>query len=292
MTKINKRWAIVIVTLFTGILIACTIFTTKEVKKANAEINKMTEYVTAFYTYPVVYETTIAGSQTKIYPLSFTCQYTLRLVQGVIYVDITSGTQTKTVTDNMQEVFRLENHNGITDSVATPTLNVTANIINMENIKSLDALQNSITNFTFDDTSYYGRVSTIFNFGPTSWIVIQYKGYLQYEHTMQGSMELYRIEAKTSQGGLQSSYNNGYIAGQESMKGAINIAREEGYKSGYTAGAQQASSLGNILLGIGGVPFETLQSILDFDLLGINISSLVMSILTAAIAIWIVKLFI
>lgn len=89
-----------------------------------------------------------------------------------------------------------------------------------------------------------------------------------------------------------NAYNSGFQAGVNSQQPKINSAREEGYNSGYAAGVQQTSSLGDILLGIGGVPFETLQSIFDFDLLGINISSLVMSILTAAIAIWIVKLFI
>lgn len=100
------------------------------------------------------------------------------------------------------------------------------------------------------------------------------------------------IEVRTTENAESNAYDQGYVAGANSQRPAINEARQEGYNKGYAAGMQQTSSLGNILLGIGGVPFETLQSIFDFDLLGVNISSLVMSILTAAIAIWIVKLFI
>ena len=87
-------------------------------------------------------------------------------------------------------------------------------------------------------------------------------------------------------------YQAGYNAGVQSQQGNISNAYNQGYNAGYAAGTAGSTNLGNILLSAGGVPFETLKSIFDFDLLGINISSLIMSILTAAVAIWLVKLFI
>lgn len=87
-------------------------------------------------------------------------------------------------------------------------------------------------------------------------------------------------------------YQMGYNAGVQSQQGNISDAYNQGYNAGHAAGAAGSTNLGNILLSVGGVPFETLKSMLDFDLLGVNISSLIMSILTAAVAIWLVKLFI
>lgn len=87
-------------------------------------------------------------------------------------------------------------------------------------------------------------------------------------------------------------YQTGYNNGVQSQQGNISNAYNQGYNAGHAAGAAGSTNLGNILLSVGGVPFETLKSMLDFDLLGVNISSLIMSILTAAVAIWLVKLFI
>ena len=87
-------------------------------------------------------------------------------------------------------------------------------------------------------------------------------------------------------------YNQGYNDGIQSQRPIIEQAEQNGYNNGYTAGTAQASNLGDILLGIGGAPVEMIVQMLDFELLGINISNLVMSILTAALCVWVVKMFI
>ena len=89
-----------------------------------------------------------------------------------------------------------------------------------------------------------------------------------------------------------ASYNQGYADGVQSQQNAIITAEKKGYNNGYKTGVAQASNLGNILLGIGGAPVEMITQMLDFELLGINIANLVMSILTAALCVWVIKMFV
>lgn len=107
--------------------------------------------------------------------------------------------------------------------------------------------------------------------------------------------------------GLSQGYNNGFNAGKESgynegySAGEIvgeQSAQTNAYNNGYQKGkvdginSANANSFDNLLSAVFDVPVRTITSVLDFDLLGINLKTFFFSLLTVCVIIAVVKLFI
>lgn len=290
MVKINKRWAVAIAIAFTAVLIVCTIFTVRGTRKASAAEINQSSYLTQWYTMNTQDGSTIQTARVQFlirveklengqYSINFSCN------AGQAYGSINVVGKNNISTSGS---FQIGNNN-ITIKFNGFMTDLFTNGINYSYVM-VTRTGSSSSNYVYTQSIYFYYGGT----NESTYVSISYTCPNIWAEQINNNPEStsITIEYRANPGSNESSYNQGFINGQNSMQSTINSAREEGYNSGYTAGAQQTSSLGNILLGIGGVPFETLQSIFDFDLLGVNISSLVMSILTAAIAIWIVKLFI
>lgn len=290
MVKINRRWAIVIAIVFVAICAVCTIFTAKGTRKASAAEINQSSYLTQWYTMNIQDGSTIQAARVQFlirveklkngqYSINFSCN------AGQAYGSINVTGKNDISTSGS---FQIGN-NSVTIKFNGFMTDLFANGINYSYVM-VSRTGSSSSNYVYTQSIYFYYGGTNEN----TYVSISYTCPNIWAQQIENNPEStsITIEYRANPGSNESSYNQGFVNGQNSMQSTINSAREEGYNSGYAAGAQQTSSLGNILLGVGGVPFETLKSIFDFDLLGVNISSLVMSILTAAIAIWIVKLFI
>ena len=92
---------------------------------------------------------------------------------------------------------------------------------------------------------------------------------------------------------VTSAYNQGYNVGFDSGKNTgYNQGYNIGYNNGVVAGTEQSGVVPQLLLSLGGVPFETLQSILNFEIFGVNISSLAMGLLTCVVVVAVLKRFV
>lgn len=83
----------------------------------------------------------------------------------------------------------------------------------------------------------------------------------------------------------RSDYDKGYDAGHDAGYDEGYAAGEEaGYNKGFSAGQTEAmnsnSTLKDLIFGIFSTPGELINGILDFDLFGINLASLVKTLLT------------
>lgn len=291
MTKKTYRWLTIGGAVFLTIaFVAAVVLSTRSTKRASAAEIDESSYITQWYTMNTQSGSKIQAARVRFrirvekmptgnYSITFSCE------SGQAYGSINVVGKNDI---NTSGTFQIGN-DSITVKFNSFMTDLFVNGINYSYVQ-VTRSGTSTSNYVYTQSIYFYYGGT----NETTYVSISYTCPNIWAQQIEDDPESTSIvvEYRANPGSNETSYNQGYINGQNSMQGKINSARDEGYNSGYAAGAQQTSSLGNILLGIGGVPFETLQSILDFDLLGVNISSLVMSILTAAIAIWIMKLFI
>ena len=289
MTKKTYRWLTIGGAVFLTIaFVAAVVLSARSTKKASADAITGIQYTTQFYSPRMYTSGNIRCGTTR-----FLINIVLNEVgQYNVTVSATGG--------NMTGSINMVGTNS-TEKQGTLYVNNQPNSVRLFGFLTNQVMQNPTYAYVMNGRNgaagsytYWTRI--YFYFGTetdTTYIALNWTTDNVFDKALTDADASTLItEYRETRDTASSAYDKGYIDGQNSMTNKINSARDEGYNSGYAAGAQQASSLGNILLGIGGIPFETLQSIFDFDLLGINISALIMSILTAAIAIWIVKLFI
>ena len=87
-------------------------------------------------------------------------------------------------------------------------------------------------------------------------------------------------------------YDAGFVAGQDSMQGAIEYARQQGF-----AEAQKMFDNGNtdysffgLISAVIDAPIKAIRGLLNFDILGVNMFAFVTSLLSLAVVLMIVKL--
>lgn len=93
-----------------------------------------------------------------------------------------------------------------------------------------------------------------------------------------------------AQGGYTSGYDNGYSKGYAD---GHDSGYNTGYSDGYTNGVQvddTAFTIFNGILTIGMIPINVFLAIFDFNILGINISNFIMSLLTVLVTIWVIRI--
>ena len=282
----------------------CTVFTcvalgfglSHVVKKANADEITEQNYQTFYYGYqanlytnnttPTIKQENIGiigrfnliWNQTDGYTLTFTCYMNENnVLSRVIQKPAVSNTFTEYQVPiiNTQDYLTIYIKLSGEITTETPLYSVTK-WYNKENEPFKENYGGFITTFYFDN-----QITLDFAIENTPNTILD-----------EGVYDMGIKTATQDENAYNTGYNTGYNDGVQSQQGNITQAHQQGYNEGYAAGTAGSTNLGNILLSVGGVPFETLKSIFDFDLLGINISSLIMSILTAAVAIWLVKLFI
>lgn len=92
--------------------------------------------------------------------------------------------------------------------------------------------------------------------------------------------------------GYENGFNAGYSSGQETgYESGYGIGYDEGEKAGYNAGFSAGqteamnsnSKLKDLIFGIFSAPGELINGILDFNLFGINVASLVKTLITLAV---------
>ena len=96
--------------------------------------------------------------------------------------------------------------------------------------------------------------------------------------------------------GYNSGYNVGYGVGNSYGQGVgYNQGYNQGYLYGYEKGVDAVEGTDNTLVGlVGGVltaPVNMLQTIFDFEFLGINLTHFIFSIISLFIVIWLIKIF-
>lgn len=86
--------------------------------------------------------------------------------------------------------------------------------------------------------------------------------------------------------GYSNGYNQGYAEGESSSYGS-------GYATGYQKGIREANqnSLYNMILAIVDTPIHIFKGIFDFNVLGINLTNFVLSLISILIVVWLLKFF-
>lgn len=86
--------------------------------------------------------------------------------------------------------------------------------------------------------------------------------------------------------GYSNGYNEGYAQGESSSYG-------NGYSTGYQKGIREANqnSLYNMILAIVDTPIHIFKGIFDFNVLGINLTNFVLSLISILIVVWLLKFF-
>lgn len=97
--------------------------------------------------------------------------------------------------------------------------------------------------------------------------------------------------------GMEEGYNNGYTEGKsEGMTEGYSNGRTDGYIIGYNKGVNDGVDSANkytFLSLIGAVvdaPLNVFKSMFNFEILGVNMSSFVLSLLTVSVVLFVVKL--
>lgn len=86
-------------------------------------------------------------------------------------------------------------------------------------------------------------------------------------------------------------YSQGVTAGKNSMQSAVNEAYENGFSAGVNASDSSGGVISSAIFALGDVPFNILFDIVDMDILGVNLASLVSMAITGAVLIFIIKMF-
>lgn len=105
----------------------------------------------------------------------------------------------------------------------------------------------------------------------------------------------------------QNGYNNGYAVGygkgtatgldngkEQGYQSGYSQGVADGYQQGYTTGYQESGSflsqLGGLIGNVVMLPVNVIMSVLDFNVLGVNISSVVKSLITIVLVLFIIRL--
>lgn len=97
------------------------------------------------------------------------------------------------------------------------------------------------------------------------------------------------------QAGFTDGYNDGISVGTEDgYNNGYNVGLKDGYNNGYNAGINESdsNSFMNLMSAVLDAPVRTFTSLLNFEILGVNLLGFITALLTLAIIIFIVKLFI
>ena len=93
----------------------------------------------------------------------------------------------------------------------------------------------------------------------------------------------------SADGGYYDGYNTGYQDGSSTGYGQ---GYDTGYADGYANGVEidtTAFTIFNGILSIGMIPINVFLAMFDFEILGINLSNFVMSLLTVLVTLWIIR---
>lgn len=94
----------------------------------------------------------------------------------------------------------------------------------------------------------------------------------------------------TARGGYNTGYDTGYAVGKEE---GTNQGYTTGYSDGYSAGVEvngTAFTIFNGILNIGMIPVNFFLAMFNFNILGINISNFILSLISVLITIYIYRL--
>lgn len=90
-----------------------------------------------------------------------------------------------------------------------------------------------------------------------------------------------------------SAYDYGYSVGFQDGKNDMQVAVENAYSNGFNAGLASSDgmegTLTSAILALGEVPFNMMFQVLDFEILGMNLSALVGMAITGAALVYVIK---
>lgn len=92
--------------------------------------------------------------------------------------------------------------------------------------------------------------------------------------------------------GYYSGYQNGYNQGKlETSQKAYENGYQEGYSKGYNKGSSDQQSLYGYIAAIGEAPANMIQEMFNFEIMGVNVSTVIFALLTTALVVILLKKF-
>lgn len=99
------------------------------------------------------------------------------------------------------------------------------------------------------------------------------------------------VQSGQYQNGYTNGYNDGFADNDTYSKGYV-AGRDFGYNNGYNAGLVEGSAengFAGLLFAVIDTPVKAFSSLLDFEILGVNMKSFVLSVLTLALFVVVVR---
>lgn len=112
---------------------------------------------------------------------------------------------------------------------------------------------------------------------------------LEFNYDLDNLYQQVRNAFGLAKGGYTAGYDNGYADGNANGYGT---GYDDGYADGFAHGVETddtAFTIFNGILTIGMIPINVFLAMFDFDILGINISNFVMSLLTVLVTLWVIR---
>ena len=113
-------------------------------------------------------------------------------------------------------------------------------------------------------------------------------GFGRASDTLQGVV---MVQSGQYQNGYTNGYNDGFADNDSYSKGYV-AGRDFGYNNGYNAGLAEGSAengFAGLLFAVIDTPVKAFSSLLDFEILGVNMKSFVLSVLTLALFVVVVR---
>ncbi len=113
-------------------------------------------------------------------------------------------------------------------------------------------------------------------------------GFGRASDTLQGVV---MVQSGQYQNGYTNGYNDGFADNDTYSKGYV-AGRDFGYNNGYNAGLAEGSAengFAGLLFAVIDTPVKAFSSLLDFEILGVNMKSFVLSVLTLALFVVVVR---
>ncbi|MCR5483509.1 MAG: hypothetical protein K6E99_03815, partial [Bacilli bacterium] len=92
--------------------------------------------------------------------------------------------------------------------------------------------------------------------------------------------------------GYTSGYNKGIDEGYDNgVEDGTTTGYQNGYNTGYTEGTQASNYLRNVVFAIADTPIRVFKQVFGFEILGINIAGIVLSLMSLMVVIYLYKVF-
>lgn len=142
-----------------------------------------------------------------------------------------------------------------------------------------------------------GFTQYISSFDLTNFILYSYTGIVPTEEYTSGFTDGYTAgysEGASNENAYYDGFNNGYSDGlrnlEEQKEDSYNLGHSIGYNEGLATGSSNQYSFMGLMGAVMDAPVSALNGLLDFDILGVNIKTFLVSIMAFAVALFVLKI--